>query len=129
MNCAVYQSAQFVRAAGRLEYDLRAELNHARVHTGAGDGALARFQRLRQLRNCPSGARSRIEICELGMVEQVKEFRAKLQRGLFGEMRGLDQRNVKVELARSQKNAHSAIAKQGGASRARGLASHGDTVR
>src|SRR5665213_252756 len=81
------------------------ELNQTRVHRSAGDPAEGRLRYIGIYR-----------ICELGMVEDIEEVRPELQRCVFPESAhpcGFDGRSVKVELARTKKDAGTGVAETG----------------
>src|ERR1700679_2038638 len=63
------------------------------------------------------------------MVQHVEKLRTDLKPGLFGDLRVLDQREVKVELPWTQKNSNSGVAKQRGASGTSGLRRYRHSVR
>ena len=104
-----------------LEYELRAELNDARVHTGASDGSGACGENVWQRGHRSTRPGSGRDGRELRMIGQVEELRADLKRSLFGDFGDLDQGDIKIDLAGSQKNALAAIAKQRGAGGTRRL--------
>jgi hypothetical protein len=88
-----------IQASPFSKEELYSQLNYARIHTGGGNHALARDQRLRQVVWLGSVAHTLPGACELRMVEEVEELPADLQRRALGDFRRLNQRGIKVELA------------------------------
>lgn len=91
----------------KLENQLQAELNHAGIHTRAGNLAERGRIDIRQ------SWKSKIRLVELRVIEQVEELSPELQRGPLGDRSHLLHCDVEVELAWTQDDSRAGIAEPG----------------